>query len=129
MVTMQKYGWTITGSTVEELLIAAQVIEKLSASSQPNGIETDQIAPPTPRQRHPRESLGNEILAEIEIGKKSRIQQLEEFLCEHGPMKRNDVIERSGIPAGTVNTTLNDKNFVQLSDGRWTGERVGSPAT
>jgi hypothetical protein len=55
------------------------------------------------------------------VEKKSRKRSLEEFLRTHGPKTRQEIIEGTGFPEGTVSYCLNDKSiFVQLADGRWT---------
>lgn len=50
----------------------------------------------------------------------SRLQQLKEFLRTNGPMKRKELIEKSGIPEGSISGLLNYRqHFHQLADGRW----------
>jgi hypothetical protein len=50
----------------------------------------------------------------------TRRQQIAAFFRANGPMLRKDLIQKSGIPEGTVASNLNDKTaFHQLEDGRW----------
>lgn len=47
--------------------------------------------------------------------------QLAEFLRTNGPMSRVDIVDKSGIPEGTVSYCLNDKRFFeQAQNGDWT---------
>lgn len=58
--------------------------------------------------------------------KRTRKQEIVQYLREHGPTKSIEIHERTGIPMGTVATALNDKTtFERLDDNRWT-VRVGS---
>lgn len=53
-------------------------------------------------------------------GRQTRKKAIIEFLTKSGPMKRADLVEATGIPAGTVSYELNDKEtFCRLEDGRW----------
>jgi hypothetical protein len=46
--------------------------------------------------------------------------QLAEFLFASGPMSRVAIVEKSGLPEGTVSYCLNDKRFfVQAANGDW----------
>jgi hypothetical protein len=54
-----------------------------------------------------------------------RVQQVAQFLREHGSAKRSVIQEETGIPLGTVCSVLNDKSrFKRLEDGRW--DNVGA---
>lgn len=47
-------------------------------------------------------------------------QKLMAFLQARGPMRRTEIIEQSGIPAGTIANALTRKNlFRQRMDGKW----------
>jgi hypothetical protein len=49
-----------------------------------------------------------------------RKEALADFLIEHGPMSRVDIVAKAGIPEGTVSYCLADKRFfAQLDDGSW----------
>ncbi|HEY8749988.1 MAG TPA: hypothetical protein VIM11_18535 [Tepidisphaeraceae bacterium] len=51
----------------------------------------------------------------------TRLDQLKKYLLAHGPMYRKDVMDKSGIPVGTVAYLLKSQNgFVADPDGRWT---------
>ncbi len=51
---------------------------------------------------------------------KTRKDMLAEFLKTQGPRTRKEMIERAGIPAGTIAYCLNDDTrFRRLADGRW----------
>lgn len=97
-ITKTMHGWSATGSTIEELVLAARAIDALDLPRVP-------------------------IVAE-KVTKCKTSDRIRNFLVANGPMRRGDVIKYSGIPAGTINSRngLNTKNFVQLSDGRWSGE-------
>lgn len=46
--------------------------------------------------------------------------QLAEFIQQHGPMARGEIIEKAGMPEGTVAYCLNDKDFFQQAEnGTW----------
>ena len=46
--------------------------------------------------------------------------ELAKFLLTHGPASRVDIIDKAGLPEGTVSYCLSDKRFfVQGSDGNW----------
>jgi hypothetical protein len=54
-----------------------------------------------------------------------RVQQVAQFLREHGSAKRSVIQKETGIPLGTVCSVLNDKSrFKRLEDGRW--DNVGA---
>ena len=62
-----------------------------------------------------------------------RRDELRIFLRDHGPMKAADIAKRSGIPRGTVDYLLNDReNFRKLGDGTWATRRkyltAGAPS-
>ena len=49
-----------------------------------------------------------------------RRDELRIFLRDHGPMKTADIAKLSGIPRGTVDYLLSDReNFRKLGDGTW----------
>src|SRR5207253_2451268 len=46
--------------------------------------------------------------------------ELAKFLAASGPISRATIIEKSGLPEGTISYCLNDKRFFQqLPDGNW----------
>jgi hypothetical protein len=46
--------------------------------------------------------------------------ELAKFLLAHGPASRVTIIEKAGLPEGTVSYCLSDKRFfVQSADGNW----------
>lgn len=50
----------------------------------------------------------------------TRIQQLQDWLRQHGPLRRKDVISRCGIPQGTVGVILREDNgFKKNRDDEW----------
>jgi len=58
--------------------------------------------------------------AERQMAPRGRKEQLAEFLRTHGPMPRAEIIEKAGLPEGTVSYCLGDKRFfVQVDDGSW----------
>jgi hypothetical protein len=89
------------------LLEAAKVIEEsfgISPQSQNgNGKTTNHADKPT--RRGPK--------------KKNRVAELNEFLKANGPMRRKDIIEKCGIPAGTVNMLLKAPEYTRDEEGRW----------
>src|SRR5207245_170819 len=53
---------------------------------------------------------------------KNRLEQLKDFLRQHGPMQRKTILERSGIPEGTLGMYLKDgpdSPFAKSVSGRW----------
>ena len=52
-------------------------------------------------------------------GEKTRKEQLTEFLKAHGPKTRMEIINQTGIPAGTVSFCLKDKQFAKNGEGKW----------
>lgn len=55
-----------------------------------------------------------------------RRDELRDFLRRHGPMKAADLVKESGIPKGTIDTLLNERdNFVSLGNGTWTVQESG----
>lgn len=49
-----------------------------------------------------------------------RRQELREFLSEHGPMKAAEIVQKSGIPKGTVDYLLTQKeHFRSRGEGLW----------
>lgn len=114
-------GWVVLGDTVEDLLIGAQAIERLEAEKA--------VEKPTEPVVHP--VIQKAMEAGVRVMRRAvveggRMAQIRQFISENGPMHRKEVIERSGIPVGTINTILSEKNFQQLPDGRWTAD---SPAS
>lgn len=49
----------------------------------------------------------------------ARRMQLIDYLREHGPKKRAEIIEETGMPVGTVAYLLNGEEFTHDSKGRW----------
>ena len=49
--------------------------------------------------------------------KKSRKEEIVDFLLIHGPMKKAEIAEISGIPKGTLSFVFNDKKTFRLLDG------------
>src|SRR5260370_2381660 len=46
--------------------------------------------------------------------------ELAKFLATHGAASRATIIEKAGLPEGTISYCLNDKRFFQqLADGHW----------
>lgn len=46
--------------------------------------------------------------------------QLAEFLLEHGPLTRLEIVDKAGLPEGTVSYCLNDKRFFEQDEnGNW----------
>jgi hypothetical protein len=55
-----------------------------------------------------------------ENGRGGRRTQLIEYLREHGPMKRTELIANSGVPAGTIAHLLRDgEAFEPDGNGGW----------
>ncbi|HEY3305807.1 MAG TPA: hypothetical protein VGL70_19960 [Candidatus Binatia bacterium] len=53
--------------------------------------------------------------------KKTRKEMLTEFLKHNGPLLRAEILQKTGMPKGTIAFLLNDKEtFQRHSDGRWT---------
>lgn len=51
---------------------------------------------------------------------RTRKDQVTDYLKQHGPTFRRDLIANTGIPVGTIAHALNDKaRFRQLQDERW----------
>jgi hypothetical protein len=51
---------------------------------------------------------------------RGRKEELAEFLLAKGPMSRVDIVEKAGLPEGTVSYCLGDKRFFeQLKNGDW----------
>jgi hypothetical protein len=51
---------------------------------------------------------------------KTRKQTLIDFLKQHGPSVRGQIMEQTKMPRGTLAFLLNDKEtFSRLDDGRW----------
>lgn len=49
-----------------------------------------------------------------------RRQELRDFLSEHGPMKAAEIVQKSGIPKGTVDNLLTQKeHFRNCGEGLW----------
>ncbi len=70
------------------------------------------------------ESDVNGIAAHSDVppaaGKKSRIEQIEDYLRQNGSQARKDVIRGlPKIPKGTVSALLNANNFDRTDDGLW----------
>lgn len=55
---------------------------------------------------------------------KTRLQELTDWLREHGPMSRGEIKKSSGIPAGTAGALLTRKNFIQTDGDLWTVKDV-----
>ena len=51
--------------------------------------------------------------------KNSRLAQVRQFLLEHGPSPRRDILAETGIPVGSVATVLTEKNFNRDGEGLW----------
>lgn len=51
--------------------------------------------------------------------KKDRLSELIAFLQENGPLRRGDIVERSGIPPGTIGMILKEGIFTKNDDGTW----------
>ncbi len=49
----------------------------------------------------------------------TRLDQLKQWLREHGPAPRSMILERIDMPHGTVASLLTKKNFNQDNEGRW----------
>jgi hypothetical protein len=49
----------------------------------------------------------------------TRKQQVAEFLRQHGPTPRREIVERTGIPIGTIAYVLNDSETFRQSHGKW----------
>ena len=52
-------------------------------------------------------------------GEKTRKEELADFLKAHGPKTRMEIINQTGIPAGTVSFCLKDKQFEKNEEGKW----------
>jgi len=49
-----------------------------------------------------------------------RKEALAEFLIKSGPMSRADIVNKAGLPEGTISYCLNDKRFFeQMANGDW----------
>ena len=50
----------------------------------------------------------------------TRKQQVVELIRQTGPLRRSEIIKKSGLPVGTISYCLNDESlFKSLRDGRW----------
>jgi hypothetical protein len=58
-------------------------------------------------------------------GEPTRREQLVKFLNENGPSNRATIIEKSGIPEGTISNLLTKDGFVRRS-GKW---HVSAPSS
>ena len=52
-------------------------------------------------------------------GEKSRREQLADYLKADGPKTRMEIVNQTGIPAGTVSFCLRDKRFAKNGDEKW----------
>jgi hypothetical protein len=52
--------------------------------------------------------------------RRTRKDQVEEYLKQHGPSRRKEIAEGLGVPEGTVSYVLNDKErFANVEHGKW----------
>jgi hypothetical protein len=59
--------------------------------------------------------------------KKTRRQDLVNFLKLNGPSRRREMLEKTGVPKGTIAYLLADKKtFIRLEDGRWDVRKTGA---
>ena len=70
------------------------------------------------------ESAFDEVLRVVEIESRmadsSRKEQIQHLMRRVGPHTRKAIIDRTGIPPGSVDAALNDKSvFYRLDDGTW----------
>lgn len=61
----------------------------------------------------------------------SRKDQVKNFIKEHGPSTRAEIIQGTGIPVGTVAYVLNDEERFVARRGKWciVGERDSTKAS
>jgi len=53
-------------------------------------------------------------------GRSPRRRQLIDFLCTDGPTRRGEIVQKTGMPMGSVSYLLNDKKtFRRLDSGKW----------
>jgi len=75
---------------------------------------TSSIVFPTPIPAPPAQPQNGADLS------KPRKVALAEFLIKNGPMSRVDIVDKAGLPEGTISYCLNDKRFFhQLENGDW----------
>jgi hypothetical protein len=74
-------------------------------------------------------NLGSDNLYRSETPTRKDI--VADYLQQHGPMLRKDILANTEVPEGTIGYVLNDKDrFHQLKDGRWDiVRRAETPAT
>lgn len=60
-----------------------------------------------------------QLLQESSMNGKPRLDQLADFLREHGPCKRRIVRENSGLPEGTIAAYLHKRTFDRSEEGLW----------
>jgi hypothetical protein len=92
------------------------------------GIATTSAAPVRLGNLAERQSTGAPRLDQASNGHappqsqpSGRKVELAQFLSEHGQMSRVAIVEKSGIPEGTVSYCLSDKRFFeQTESGDWT---------
>lgn len=51
--------------------------------------------------------------------KQSRKDTVEKLIREQGPMSRKEIVEKSGVPKGTVAYVLNDRNRFVSKGNKW----------
>lgn len=92
------------------------------------GIATSRVTPVAETPLTPTRASVVDVREPLPVANRSdasgrpggRKEQLAKFLIENGPTSRVGIVERSGIPEGTVSFCLNDKRFFQqVGNGDW----------
>ena len=100
----------------EKLREAAEKLEEAASilESRFGGNGSLEPATKVPRKKARRRKAGRRK-------KVTRRMQMLRTLREHGPLRRHQIVEKGGIPLGSVSTYLRDEHgFKKLPDGRWT---------
>jgi len=94
----------------EKLLAAADALDGLDSPAKKNGdIHKDDREEQTP-----------EAPAATERPAAPRLTELKEFVLKNAPITRKEIIDRSGLPIGTISYLLKPENgFVRLGHKKW----------
>lgn len=77
----------------------------------------DMVKPSVPQNLPSRQTTISLIPVE---SRRTRKDQVEEYLKQHGPSRRKEIAEGLGVPEGTVSYVLNDKErFSNVEHGKW----------
>jgi len=63
--------------------------------------------------------LSSLLLQRTKKTKRTRRQAVVKLLQEEGPFTRSEILQKTGIPLGTVSFILNDKTTFRNKDGKW----------